>query len=310
MDIQLRKARVFRLAGKVQGAPPGSRIQVNLHPQMVGSGIQSFGFGGGGGLRPDGSFIIESVLPGSYDVLAMITGSGRPQIVGRTPVTVANANVENIIIQAGTPLDLTGRIIREGEGETALTGGQVLLQPAQSVPAFMSPAPIQDDGTFKISGVSRDKFLLNVFGLPPDLYVKSVMAGSVDVTRGVLDLSKSDTAPSLEIRVSSKGATVGGVVSDGDKPSPGAMVMLLPHPYVADQPALTRKTATTDQHGRFSIQGIAPGEYRLYAWESYIVGNQLDSEQLKPFEKFAATVKLKEEAREQVELKLAKIQPE
>lgn len=58
-----------------------------------------------------------------------------------------------------------------------------------------------------------------------------------------------------------------------------------------------QKTATTDQNGRFTLEGLTPGEHRIYAWDSYLPLNDLDPEQLKPFEQFAATVKLKEEAR-------------
>jgi hypothetical protein len=122
-----------------------------------------------------------------------------------------------------------------------------------------------------------------------------------------VDLSVAETAPPLEIRVSTKGAAVSGVVLDGDKPSPGALVVALMQPFNADRRSAMQKMATTDQNGRFTLQGLAPGEYRIYAWDSYLPMSELDAEQLKPFEKLSAAVELKEEAREQVELKLASV---
>jgi hypothetical protein len=71
-----------------------------------------------------------------------------------------------------------------------------------------------------------------------------------------------------------------------------------------------QKTATTDQHGRFTIKGITPGEYRVYAMESFLPLNDLDPEQLKSLDKFAVTVKLKEEAREKVEMKTIQLKSE
>lgn len=172
---------------------------------------------------------------------------------------------------------------------------------------FIGPARIQEDGTFKISGVGRDHFRVDVIGLSADQYVKSVRAGNVDVTTSGLDLSAAETAPLIEIMVSAKGATVSGVVLDGDKPSRGAVVVALRQPFDPVRRSVMQKTATTDQKGGFTLQGLAPGEYRIYAWDSWLMLSDLDAEQLKPFEKLSAVVKLKEGAREQVELKLASV---
>jgi hypothetical protein len=181
MDIRLRKGRVFQVSGRIGGVPgDSSRIQVSLQPRRTGRGGMIFGFGGGGNGKPDGTFTLPSVTPGSWDVVAMNLESGRPQMLGRAPVT-----------------------------------GQVLLQPMQPLPMFMQPVRIQEDGSFKISGVSRDHFRVDVIGLSGDQYVKSVRAGNVDVTTSGLDLSAADTAPPVEIRVSAKGAAVSGVVLDG-----------------------------------------------------------------------------------------------
>lgn len=254
-------------------------------------------------------------MPGSWDLIAMSLEAGRPQILGRASVTVTNANVESVVVEAGSLLDLTGRVIQEGAEEqrgspkTSVTG-QVMLQPMQPVPIFVQPARIQEDGTFKISGVSRDHFIVNVMGLSGDQYVKAVRAGNVDVTTSGLDLSAAETAPPIEVRISAKGAAVSGVVFDGDKPSPGAIVTALIQPFNPERRSAMQKTATTDQNGRFTLQGLAPGEYRIYAWDSYLPLNDLDAEQLKPFEKLSTVVKLKEEGREQVELKLALVAPQ
>ena len=313
MDIRLRKGRVFQVSGRVQGLPAGSsRIQVSLQPQRTSRGAMVFGFGLGGNVKADGTFALPSVMPGSWDAVAMSLESGRPQMMGRASLTVTNANVENVVVQAGSPLELTGRVIQEGDvqpgghANTAVTG-QVMLQPLKPFPMFIQPARIQEDGIFKIGGVSRDHFRVDVIGLSGDRYVKSVRAGNVDVTASGLDLSAAETAPPIEIRVSAKGAAVSGVVLDGDKPSPGAIVVALMQPFNPDRRSAMQKTVTTDQNGRFTLQGLAPGEYRIYAWDSYLNLNDLDAEQLKPFEKLSAAVRLKEEAREQVELKLASV---
>lgn len=121
VEIRLRKGRVFRVSGKIQGAfSSNSRLQVNVQPKRTGrGGGMMFGFGGGGNVKPDGTFTLPSVIPGSWDVVAMSLESGRPRMLGRASVTVKNANVENVVILAGPPLELAGHIIREADTQPA-----------------------------------------------------------------------------------------------------------------------------------------------------------------------------------------------
>jgi len=311
---------VYEVTGRLSGVAPGTRTQITLQPKTNGRTGVFFGFGGGAGTKQDGTFTLPSVQPGTYDLLAMSYDDGRPAIVGRTELTVSNANVENVNISAGPKIDIAGRVIAEKpeNGNNAdpaankLTG-QVALISANHMPMFGPPARIQDDGTFKLTGVARDKVLVMVNGLPSDHYIKSVIAGSVDITDTGLDLSAVESSPPIEIRLSAKGAAVDGVDHDKDgKPVIGSMVLLLPQPYDPDKPSLPmfRKMATTDQSGHFSIKAIAPGEYRLYAWESFISVGDLDPDRLKPYESNAGSVKLKEGARETIELHLNPLPPE
>ena len=68
-----------------------------------------------------------------------------------------------------------------------------------------------------------------------------------------------------------------------EQPATAATVALVP-----DEPrrAQTRlyKGITTDQYGRFTIKGIAPGGYKLFAWEVVEEGAYQDPDFLKPFE--------------------------
>jgi hypothetical protein len=76
-----------------------------------------------------------------------------------------------------------------------------------------------------------------------------------------------DTQARLELTFASGAATAGGVVRGPDgEPVSGATVALLPIPGNR-QDRYLYKTTISDQLGRFSIDGITPGEYDIYAWE-------------------------------------------
>ncbi len=262
-----------------------------------------FSFGGGGSVKPDGSFEIPSVQPGSYYATAMRVGFGRPETLGRAPVTVTNANVDGVVITAGTSITVTGTVQMEGDDRTRITGN-VYLQPAEGIGFGVQPARIQEDGSFKLESVSRDKYYVMVMGLPEGAYVKRVQAGSVDALENGLDLSQAEAAPPIQILISSKAATIEGVVRSEDRPWPGAAVTLLPESAQPERLRWLQKTSGTDQNGAFSLKGVAPGEYRLYAWQEFVPLFELDPEQLKSYESGSVKVKVGEGARERVELKL------
>ena len=69
------------------------------------------------------------------------------------------------------------------------------------------------------------------------------------------------------------------------------------------------RNATTDQHGRFTVRNIEPGDYKLFAWEDVESGAWLDPDFLKPVESEGRSVAIKEGSRESAELKLIAAQP-
>lgn len=307
--VRLQKARVYRIRGKILGTAVDrySRVQVTLQPQWRSGAMMSFGGAGGGNVNPDGTFELASVQPGSYNLIVMRFETGRAQTMGRLPVTVSNRNVDGLVIQAGVPIEVAGKVTAEGD-EKATIAGNVMLQPVEGMGFGISPARVQPDGTFKMEGVSRDKYLVSIIGLPEGMYVKRVKAGGSDVLENGLDLSQAESAPPLEIVISSKGATIEGIVRREDKPWQGASITLLPEPFRPDRARWIQRAAGSDQNGRFTLKGIAPGEYRIYAWEEFVPVFDLEPEQLKTYEAYAVKVKVNEEARERVELKLARPQ--
>jgi len=127
-------------------------------------------------------------------------------------------------------------------------------------------------------------YQLKFQNLPPDVYVKSAMLGPLDVLNQEMRVLVTTTY-SLDIVLAADGGRVDGIVADeGGYPIDNAQVVLIPEAQ-GNRMDLYRVTST-DEKGRFSIRGAAPGTYRLFAWDvldgyayldSKLVGRFLDN---------------------------------
>lgn len=64
------------------------------------------------------------------------------------------------------------------------------------------------------------------------------------------------------------------------------------------------KGATTDASGNFQIKDVAPGEYKVFAWESDPDGSTQSAEFRKPFESKSASVTVGPKSKASAQLSL------
>jgi hypothetical protein len=108
---------------------------------------------------------------------------------------------------------------------------------------------------------------------------------------GVLTLVLSPNSGQIE----------GSVTNVKDEPVPGVKVTLIPDG--SHRPPTRYKAVDTDQNGSFIIRGVAPGEYKIYAWEDIEEGAYEDPDFMKPHESDGHAMSIKERAHETVQLK-------
>ena len=81
------------------------------------------------------------------------------------------------------------------------------------------------------------------------------------------------------------------------------MVTLIPEPVRPSQPFLFKK-ATADSKGRFRLTGVAPGDYKIYAWGEF---TDTDPEFFAQSGSPGTKITVTESGRETVNLQLIKL---
>ncbi len=272
-DIHLVKVEGHRVSGSLAGA--GKAALAWLTPK---GGATSLISRASARIQFDGAFAFPNIPPGSY-ILSATEEDGVTAAAAPIAVPVAQKDVEGLALHTEAGADLSGEIAL-GANDVALPKGmQVILEAADAPLPRPVRASVDERGKFTFSKLAPGRYLLYVLG-PEALYVRSARYRGLDVADAAFDVGGGAPAP-LTIFLSAAGAVLGGSVrgSDGSAMS-GATVALVP--------VLRRysrfKEVTTDQFGEFHFEGIAPGEYKVYAFERIETGQYQDAAWLKKYE--------------------------
>ncbi len=298
IDIPLMKTRTARIRGRTVLPAKGEQNQqanVMLVPRDESRGFSQ----ASPMLDAQGMFEFRGVAPGAYFLMAQWM-QGEKVFSAQQAIDVRESDIENIVLELSPATDLKGNVRVEGRPLETLAELQVMLEPAASANMGWLSGRVHNDGSFTVNHVAPSQYQLSVQGTPEGYYVKSARLGDKDVLDSGIDAARGVTG-TLEVVLSSGGQVEGVVLNAEDQPATGAAVVLVP-----EQRSQWRlyKENTTDQYGRYHIKGIAPGNYKLFAWEDVENGAYEDPEFLKGFEALGESIAIREGGHESKQLKL------
>ena len=267
----------------------------------------------------DGSFEIRDVAPGVYGVGATVPDPNSPSpspLIGQTnqpraqaAVNVVSGDVENVALIITPPVSLQGRFSVDGLALAAVPAlDRVRVQLVQSLDttAFLpnassSSSAVSTDGTLKMDALLPGDYRLTVSNMPPGYFLKSAR---LDQSEGMDQLLHVTASPlgQLEVVLSPNGGQIEGtVLNDKQQPLNGIQVVLIP------EQRRTRfdlySTSRSDQAGRFTMKGIPPGDYKLFAWEAIEPFTYFDSEFMRVNEAKGKLVHVSESSAQNVEVR-------
>ncbi len=305
VDFSLQPAKSVTVSGRVFNGITGQPgVGANLYLTARSRSVPGFfAFGSQAYVQNrEGDFKLTGVSPGAYYLVAMIESGGRPY-VSRLSLDVGDSDVEGVNVVITRGIDLRGRI--RIEGKVDLAGLEVYLAPReQGIYLGVNSAAIDSDGTFALNGASDGSYDVNVQHLPDYAYVKAVMVGGDDILLKGLEISGGQSPGPLEIVLSGNAGRIEGTVSKDLKAASSAEVILLPDDPELRQKWWGAKQTSTDQYGRFTLQGVRPGDYKIYAFEKIEPGAYLDPSFMKPFQERGVAVHIEEGGTRAVQLEL------
>jgi hypothetical protein len=298
INLRLARTRMVRVKGRI--SPPGASVMLMPRDRLtLNSASKS--------AQVDrlGNFEIAGVMPGAYVMMATVYQAKQPYWTHRL-LDVGAANIEGISLNIPPPVDVSGRVRVEGDRADTPANLRVALAPygdaLQSGP--MPNTRLSDDRSFKLEGVSPDRYRLSVSGLPDGYYVKGIRSGGADALTAGLDTSGGALA--LDVVLSPNAGQISGAVEDEklQKAAAGATVALVPQEAEKRGQSVFYRSVRSDESGRFTFRTVPPGEYKVFAFAEIEGGAYMDPEFLAPLESKGAAVTVKEGDRATVQAKL------
>jgi hypothetical protein len=218
---------------------------------------------------------------------------------------VTDADIDGVTLTVSPGVEIKGRVRLDGQSESNFGSLTVMLSPKSTSMPFYggTDGHVEPDGSFLLKNASDGDYEINVFNLPENYFVKSARLDGIDILAAGVTVDTKQAPRSLEVLVSANGASVDGAISKDQQPFQGATVALVPDPPHRGERRLFKNT-TTDQNGHFLLQGLSPGDYKVFAWEKIEPGAYTSSEFLQPYENLGESVHITEGSRQSVQVDL------
>ena len=281
VDIELAPGPRFTVSGRVIAPEPIQAFAtVSLRPAGPATVLGGRSRYTSSVIDADGGFTVRNVAPGTYTLEARAEAAGERWLEGDVDVEVTNLDIRNLAIPLIAHIDVIGNFFIEDPATQAAAEAVSVLERSRAQVALVDHdgevagfgGMRNDDGEFRIGSVAPGAYAVDAPMPNQGLYLKRVMVGLDEVALGDRITIGPGFAEPLYVLLSPNGGRVEGVAANRDgEPVTNALVTLVPIDFgnaaleglSFASPSRTR----TDRNGGYSLTGIAPGEYDLFAWD-------------------------------------------
>ncbi|HEV8385359.1 MAG TPA: carboxypeptidase-like regulatory domain-containing protein [Candidatus Acidoferrales bacterium] len=265
--IQLSPEKAYAIYGTIVGAAQSAKLkptEVNVAKRDV---VYQMWNAVGVSLIENGSFAARWLSPGEYTLTAAAIvpdddgKAAREVDQGFASVRIVDSDV-HAEIQIGRAGEMRGTV--DAPPGFSFSGKEVILE---SSDMRYFPGDLDAAGRFDLRNVPPGEYTISILDKKSRIqrsYIKQALCSGRDFTSQPLELTL-DSALDCRLTIGDDTGSVRGSISDSDTPAAGVAVVLIPQSRALRR--LPRYTLTTksDSAGRYSIAGVIPGDYFLFA---------------------------------------------
>ena len=301
---------IFQISGSIVGTPPGQYPQLrvfNVSGEELNLARQIN--------QQTGSFEIRRVPAGGYVLQCIMHTADGHLLTAEVTVTV-QANVTDlhlvvvpartipVVVHSGSftiPEPTGGDGIAFSDHSPAIPWAQIQLRPLdparQEFARFLGynqPREFHD--------VVPGRYAMEVTSSGDRFYIQSARSAGVDLLSEPLVVLQEGDVPPIEMVLRDDGATISGKIR-GPK-VPNMIVVVVPEKHSIQGPRIAMVGGAQNQ---FSIMGMPPGDYRVYAFDSQAQIEYANPAALEPYSSKGVRVSLPPRGESDVDLELTRI---
>lgn len=264
LQFQVRRETVFKISGTISGQGPAEDVNVRVRTKSGEDVIMMRSTS-----RQPGQFEITGIPPGAYVLEGRTRRAGGAALYGELPVNVTKDMTGlQLAVRPLLPVPIAVRVeavLQEGQMDAAAIAHSVRVQLHSMESAFRDNQSAIETRDGRQSLEVRDLFPgtysveVNSWGR---FYVQSARCGSVNLLREPLVVPRGAGVEPIELVLRDDGGSITGTVRA--EKAEGVAVLLVPE-FAPTQPPLL---VGTDRSGHFNVERVAPGSYRIFAFDS------------------------------------------
>ena len=308
LEIRLaRQQHGLSISGMVSGIPEGTARPYVVMQMGEKAPITTSARSTSAG--PDGRFKFESLQPGFYRLWAQYS-DGKTTLGSRTMEwTLENTEVANVEFALVPGLQVSGKVRMEGATPEA-TAARRTVKLAPMLGYLVGNFPrsggeLDADGLYRITGVGPGRYRVKVEPLGETAYVKTLEIDGAAANSDLLDLSNAAKGVTANIVIGRNGAAMSGRVLDanGGRMETNVVAIWLIKEF---DEILSTGNGTTQAtpDGKYALNGVAPGRYKLLAIDAFQLGGASALDALHDMFNRAEEVEFKEGERITKDLKV------
>jgi protocatechuate 3,4-dioxygenase beta subunit len=315
LDLHLLSEAAVEIRGRILGVPDvtepvpaqlpragprtmiggGPAVQISIRPV---DNEQQTGWGNLIGGAPEYRFQMAVHPSGRYRIEAVFNSGTKTY--GASQILDLRADSPEILLTLAPAMDIQGTIRLEGQASPAdgrsappnNNGTRVQLFRPGTQEGNIS-AQVRPDGRFTIEQVLPGDWQLGVNPVLPG-FLKSARLGDKDILFTKFEINGSNDA-ALNIVVSMRTATLEGEVDSVPPASKRAGILIAPVGRFHNLLRFYYNTAADDE-GKFKLSGIAPGKYKIFAFEKMTPANFFAPEAVDQLDDLGETIEFAEGA--------------